>query len=63
MLYTDGLIERRDRSLSDGLELLVATVQAGIMEPSQLCRSVMDELADETAADDIAIVAVQLARD
>ena len=63
VLYTDGLIERRDRSLSDGLELLVATVQAGIMEPSQLCRSVMDELADETAADDIAIVAVQLARD
>ena len=63
VLYTDGLIERRDRSLTDGLELLIDAVEAGIMEPSQLCRAVMDELADDTAADDIAIVAVQLARD
>jgi serine phosphatase RsbU (regulator of sigma subunit) len=63
VLYTDGLVERRDRSLNDGLDLLVRAVETGIMEPSQLCRAVMDELADDTADDDIAIVAVQLARE
>ena len=61
MLYTDGLIERRDRSLNDGLELLVATVAGGDHGAVAAVSSVMDELADDDAADDIAIVAVQLA--
>ena len=63
VLYTDGLIERRGRSLRDGLDVLIDTVRSAIMEPSQLCRYVMDALGDDSASDDIAIVAVQLARE
>jgi hypothetical protein len=63
VLYTDGLVERRDRPLRQGLDVLIDTVQDGIMEPSHLCRHVMDELADDSAPDDMAVVAVQLSRE
>ena len=60
VLYTDGLVERRDRTLDDGLAALRAIVGAGPTEPGQLCRHVMDAFVDETFSDDIAIVAVRL---
>ncbi len=58
LLYTDGLAERRDQPIDDGLEHLriVATAQP----PDLVCRDVMHELVGNTPmTDDIALLAVQ----
>jgi putative methionine-R-sulfoxide reductase with GAF domain len=58
LLYTDGLIERRDVSLDVSLdELLDAVV---VDSANSVCRSVMQRLVgDRTPRDDIAILAVR----
>ena len=60
VLYTDGLVERRRRSLDDGLQHLRDTVQAGSSQPSRLCQEVIAACDDERASDDIAIVVVKM---
>jgi putative methionine-R-sulfoxide reductase with GAF domain len=62
LYYTDGLVERRERDLDDGLETLRLAVHPG---PAEIvCRDVMHELVGNTApADDIAIIAVQRGSD
>jgi serine phosphatase RsbU (regulator of sigma subunit) len=61
LLYTDGLVERRDQNLDDGLERLQRTL-------AELAGRSLDELCDELLArmlppdpdDDVALVAVRL---
>ena len=56
-LYTDGLVERRDRRLSDGLEILRTTL--GAQPAEELCSRVTAGLLDdEQATDDVAILAI-----
>jgi anti-sigma regulatory factor (Ser/Thr protein kinase) len=56
--YTDGLIERRGRSLSVGLERLRQVMSAGPAEA--VCASVMGALVGaEAAADDIAVLVLR----
>jgi phosphoserine phosphatase RsbU/P len=56
--YTDGLIERRGKSLEDGLSLLRRTVQA--QHPDRLCFTIMDRLIGNAAPqDDIAVLALR----
>ncbi len=58
LLYTDGLIERRDEHIDDGLERLRAATTA--QPPDLLCRDVMHSLVGSTImTDDIALLAVQ----
>src|SRR5215203_5290166 len=60
LLYTDGLIERRGRQLSEGERQLVAAARAAPEAPDLLCESIIDELTkDAEIADDIAVLAVQ----
>ncbi|GAA1945569.1 SpoIIE family protein phosphatase [Kitasatospora viridis] len=56
VLCTDGLIERRDRDLDEGLELLRRTVaeQRGGLEES--CDAVLDRLVTGDREDDIAVI-------
>ncbi|WP_051970707.1 SpoIIE family protein phosphatase [Kitasatospora azatica] len=56
VLCTDGLIERRDRDLDEGLELLRSTVskQHGGLERS--CDAVLASLVTGTREDDIAVI-------
>ncbi|MEU6643173.1 SpoIIE family protein phosphatase [Saccharomonospora sp. NPDC046836] len=58
LFYTDGLVERRHRTLDDGLRLLRESARAGSTE--LLCSTVMSRLvgADPTD-DDIAVLAVR----
>jgi len=59
LLYTDGLIERRGRDLTDNLNALMARVAASqhrVIE--QLCD---DLLVDAPTDDDIAVLAIRLA--
>ncbi|NBH03238.1 GAF domain-containing SpoIIE family protein phosphatase [Amycolatopsis sp. SID8362] len=56
--YTDGLVERRDRPVDTGMELLAETMRAG--EPEWVCAQVMAALIGGRAAqDDVALLAIQ----
>ncbi len=58
LLYTDGLIERRDESLDVGLERLRSVVTAA--DPEEVCRRVTGALmGDWPPDDDVAILAIQ----
>ncbi len=60
LLYTDGLIERRGRTLSEGESALVEAVAAAPDEPEMLCRSVIRRLTEGIdVPDDIAVLAVR----
>jgi len=54
-LYTDGLVERRDRPLDDGLAMLCKTIIAG--PPESVCGSAMGALiGNQPCTDDTAIL-------
>lgn len=57
LLYSDGLIERRDRSLDEGLAVL-AEAAAGICDPEQVITSVLAALGTTDTEDDTCLVAV-----
>jgi len=56
LLYTDGLVERRDRPIAKGLERLRTSIHHGPAEA--VCQSVMATVAPERHTDDIAVLAV-----
>ncbi|RKS71423.1 serine phosphatase RsbU (regulator of sigma subunit) [Motilibacter peucedani] len=58
LLYTDGLVERRGRSLDDGLAwLAAAAARLADLDPEDLCDALLAEVAG-TAEDDIALLAL-----
>ena len=58
-LYTDGLIERRDRSLSVGLDELARTLSALEMTPlDEACDELLGRLLTAKPFDDVALLAV-----
>jgi serine phosphatase RsbU (regulator of sigma subunit) len=58
LLYTDGLVERRDRPLDDGLTALVhAATGTGAAPLADAVRTVTDELLrDEQGRDDVCVL-------
>jgi anti-sigma regulatory factor (Ser/Thr protein kinase) len=63
LLYTDGLIERREESLTDGLDRLRGAVAAvwDARDPEAAIATVLSEVVgDERPPDDIALVLLQL---
>jgi serine phosphatase RsbU (regulator of sigma subunit) len=57
-LYTDGLVERRDQALDEGLDRLCRAVVA--KPPEQVCASVMTAMVGgEPARDDIALLTLR----
>jgi serine phosphatase RsbU (regulator of sigma subunit) len=62
LLYTDGLVERRDRDIDEGTAALVDAVAACAGLPlDQLCDRVLERLFLPDAEDDVAVLAVRLA--
>jgi serine phosphatase RsbU (regulator of sigma subunit)/anti-sigma regulatory factor (Ser/Thr protein kinase) len=60
VLYTDGLIERRGRTLSDGEAALVDAAITAPDEPELMCREVIQQLTEGIEIpDDIAVLAVR----
>jgi PAS domain S-box-containing protein len=60
LLYTDGLVERRDEALDRGLENLAAVAGAGHEGLDALCERVIDAvLARGEPGDDVALLAVR----
>ena len=58
LLYTDGLIERRDRSIDEGLEALRALMDRPDLPIDQLCSQALNAAVDQPNQDDICILAV-----
>lgn len=63
LLYSDGLIERRDRPLQEGLDALVAALEASARSgASQLGERVADTLAGTSGGgDDVCLLALSVA--
>jgi anti-sigma regulatory factor (Ser/Thr protein kinase) len=57
-LYTDGLVERRGRSLEEGLEALKGVIEESADDPEQLVEEVIAGVVEDGAGhpDDIAMV-------
>ncbi|MFG2139693.1 SpoIIE family protein phosphatase [Streptomyces sp. NPDC048650] len=57
VLYTDGLVENRDRDIGTGLTLLRgALAGGGDRTPEETCATVLDALLPEHPSDDIALL-------
>ena len=57
LLYSDGLIERRHRSLDEGLAALTGAA-AGISDPESMISAVLDTLGSTDTEDDTCLVAL-----
>jgi len=59
LLYSDGLIERRDRSVDEGLATLAAAVR-GITDPEHAIAAALSALGSTDLEDDTCLVALQV---
>jgi serine phosphatase RsbU (regulator of sigma subunit) len=59
LLYSDGLIERRDRSVDDGLAALASAVR-GITDPEGAAGAALSALGTTDSEDDSCLVALQV---
>lgn len=61
LLYTDGLVERPEESLDQGLEWLRGFVRAASVDPEELCAALLKaRFPSEPPRDDVALLAVHL---
>lgn len=56
MLYTDGLIEDRERDTATGLSLLATALAGPSRTPEQICGAVLEALLPAHQRDDIALL-------
>ena len=62
ILYTDGLVERAERSIDEGLERLAAVRVPAGRDPEQLADAIIQELLEgERLRDDVALLVLELA--
>ncbi|WP_443074092.1 SpoIIE family protein phosphatase [Streptomyces sp. NBC_01456] len=62
VLYTDGLVEDRNRDLDAGLETLRATLAGPDRTPEATCATVMRALLPARSADDVALLVARTRR-
>jgi anti-sigma regulatory factor (Ser/Thr protein kinase) len=64
VLYTDGLVERRDSTLDEGLELLMVSAREGPPDLEALLDYLLETLLrDAPSTDDVALLALRTAPD
>jgi serine phosphatase RsbU (regulator of sigma subunit)/PAS domain-containing protein/anti-sigma regulatory factor (Ser/Thr protein kinase) len=56
VLYTDGLVEDRERDIDEGLELLRAALAGTDRSPEDTCQAALDALLPARPSDDIALI-------
>lgn len=60
LLFTDGLIERRDESITDGLQRLAASLDRhGHLDLETLCDNVLTDVLPDAPDDDTALLALR----
>jgi anti-sigma regulatory factor (Ser/Thr protein kinase) len=62
LLYTDGLIERRQESLDEGLRRLSEASRADL-SPQRRCDRIIAELVGEASDDDVALLVFEVAQE
>lgn len=61
VLYTDGLVERRDRSLDEGLRLLAEAARDAPRDAERMVDAILERLlGDDPRGDDVAVLAICL---
>ncbi len=63
LLYTDGLVERRDRVIDEGIDRLAAEFRADDRSISEITYALAETLAPHSGEDDTAILAARVHRD
>jgi PAS domain S-box-containing protein len=63
LLYTDGLVERRDRAIDEGIDRLAAAFRADDRPISEITHALAQTLAPIRGEDDTAILAARVHRD
>ena len=59
LLYTDGLVERRNSNIADGLDRLARAAHTATRDPEAFCDAVLEQmLGSEGPPDDVALLAV-----
>ncbi|WP_078629092.1 SpoIIE family protein phosphatase/ATP-binding protein [Streptomyces sp. 142MFCol3.1] len=56
VLYTDGLVEDRERDIDEGLRLLRTALAGADRSPEETCRAVLHALLPARPSDDIALI-------
>jgi GAF domain-containing protein/anti-sigma regulatory factor (Ser/Thr protein kinase) len=56
VMYTDGLVERRDRTLDDGMRQLADAIDSPDHGPEDVCASLFAKLVDDDTTDDVALL-------
>ncbi|MEU6923876.1 SpoIIE family protein phosphatase [Streptomyces sp. NPDC046631] len=56
VLYTDGLVERRDRDIDTGLDLLRDALAGRDRTPEETCDDVLDAMLHDQPMDDVALL-------
>ena len=59
LLYSDGLVERRDQDIDEGVDLLVSAVR-GITDPERLAAVALDALQPTHTDDDTCLIALAI---
>ncbi|WP_344447451.1 SpoIIE family protein phosphatase, partial [Kitasatospora nipponensis] len=62
VLYTDGLVERRDEDIDQGIDQLAHTLAGAVGTPDVVCSRLLRAMGDSSDHDDdVAVLAFQLA--
>lgn len=56
VLYTDGLVESRGRTIDTGMELLRSVLTDTVPDPESTCRTVVEAMAPTGSHDDVALL-------
>ncbi|MGW8888398.1 SpoIIE family protein phosphatase [Streptomyces sp. NPDC055749] len=56
VLFTDGLVETRERDIGAGLEQLRAVLGGGVRTPDRTCAALLDAMLTSSPADDVAVL-------
>lgn len=56
VLFTDGLVERRDQDIDTGLRILRQTLERADQTPEETCDALLDALLPPVQSDDIALL-------
>jgi serine phosphatase RsbU (regulator of sigma subunit)/PAS domain-containing protein len=60
LLYTDGLVEDRNRPLGEGMAILERVARGHMGSPAELCDLVLSDVAPSRLEDDVCILAVTM---
>ena len=59
VLFTDGLVERRERAIGDGLSILASAATEVEPDLGRFCDRLLSDVAPTRPDDDVAIVAIR----